>query len=373
MGPDRLHILTGAPGSGKSAILEGLGDGVHTVGEPAREVIAEQRATIGRHRHLRADPALFVALLLAAIDRTSIATAMRLGGARRAVRPRGARLRRVRGRVGRRSAGSLAAARRYRYHREVMILEPWGQIYATDAERTMSFEQTIPFHEALVDAYEGAGYALVRCPPGSSRSGSPSSATRSRGDRRRLRPDPTGRCFRRTGRARSARRAGLVGATGSAARVAAAPGSVTMRAASHSRRRARRMSSSLTRTTCGTNRAAIPSAIMPARCAPSASAATPPTSTSTGFPGRERPRQGRASLGLDADDAGVGRVPGGDARDQTTAADRNDDGVQRRGLAGQLGGQACPARPRPRAGRTGCMNARPVSNARSSQAAYASA
>ena len=44
MGADRLHILTGAPGSGKTAILEGLGDGVHTVGEPAREVIAVQRA-----------------------------------------------------------------------------------------------------------------------------------------------------------------------------------------------------------------------------------------------------------------------------------------------------------------------------------------
>ena len=69
-----------------------------------------------------------------------------------------------------------------------------------------------------------------------------------------------------------------------AARVAAAPGSVTIRHASHSRRRARRMSSSLTRTTCGTNRVAIPSAIMPARCAPSASAATPPTSTSTTSP-----------------------------------------------------------------------------------------
>ena len=34
----------------------------------------------------------------------------------------------------------------------------------TDAERTMSFADTIPFHAALVDAYERAGYSLVGVP-----------------------------------------------------------------------------------------------------------------------------------------------------------------------------------------------------------------
>ena len=34
----------------------------------------------------------------------------------------------------------------------------------TDDERTMSFADTIPFHAALVDAYQGAGYSLVEVP-----------------------------------------------------------------------------------------------------------------------------------------------------------------------------------------------------------------
>ena len=39
---------------------------------------------------------------------------------------------------------SLEAAEAHRYHRDVLILEPWEEIYDTDYERTMSFEQTHP-------------------------------------------------------------------------------------------------------------------------------------------------------------------------------------------------------------------------------------
>lgn len=165
MGADRLHILTGAPGSGKTAILEGLGGSVHTVDEPAREVIAEQRA-IGGAGTSDQDPTLFVALLLQrsiekhrdALYSTAPLVLFDRGipdcvayAAVSGVDP----------------AESLVAARQHRYHAEVLILEPWEQIYTTDTERTMSFEQTIPFHAALIDAYEGAGYTLVSVPTGS--------------------------------------------------------------------------------------------------------------------------------------------------------------------------------------------------------------
>jgi predicted ATPase len=165
VGTDRLHILTGAPGSGKTAVLEGLGDGVPTVGEPAREVIAEQRA-VGGAGTSDQDPALFVALLLRrSIDRhrDALRSTAPLVLFDRGV-PDCVAYAAV---LGVDPAGSLAAAQRYRYHPEVMILEPWERIYATDAERTMSFEQTIPFREALVGAYQGAGYALVSVPTGS--------------------------------------------------------------------------------------------------------------------------------------------------------------------------------------------------------------
>ena len=165
MDADRLHILTGAPGSGKTAILEGLGDRVHTVGEPAREIIAEQRA-VGGAGTTDQDPTLFVALLLErSIDkhRDASRSAAALVLFDRGV-PDCVAYAAV---LGVDPAEGLAAARQYRYHPRVVILEPWEQIYATDVERTMSFEQTFPFHEALVEAFEGAGYTLVPVPPGS--------------------------------------------------------------------------------------------------------------------------------------------------------------------------------------------------------------
>jgi predicted ATPase len=156
-----LTILTGAPGSGKTATLDHLGDGIVRVGEPAREILAEQRAAGGAGVPDR-DPALFVDLLLrrsiekhrAAGDATSpvvfdrgvpdcIAYAVVLD-----VDP---------------SAG-IEASREYRYLNEVLILPPWEEIYDTDDERTMSFADTLAFHEAVVDAYGRAGYTLIEVP-----------------------------------------------------------------------------------------------------------------------------------------------------------------------------------------------------------------
>ena len=52
-GPEsELFILTGAPGAGKTAVLDALGDDGHRVGEPAREVLAELRDTLVFHEAL---------------------------------------------------------------------------------------------------------------------------------------------------------------------------------------------------------------------------------------------------------------------------------------------------------------------------------
>jgi Predicted ATPase len=59
---------------------------------------------------------------------------------------------------------SRLASQAYRYHGEVLLLEPWEKIYTVDEERTMSFAETLAFQEAIVQAYEGAGYAFVEVP-----------------------------------------------------------------------------------------------------------------------------------------------------------------------------------------------------------------
>jgi predicted ATPase len=162
MEPERRSILTGAPGTGKTAMLDAL-VGIRRVPEPAREVLAEERASGGAGTPDR-DPALFVALLLqrsigkheaaevgdgpVLFDRgvpDCIAYAVLLG-----VDP----------------SPSVRASEVHRYRREVFLLEPWEEIYSTDDERRMSFADTHGFHAALVDAYGGAGYDLVVVPRG---------------------------------------------------------------------------------------------------------------------------------------------------------------------------------------------------------------
>jgi predicted ATPase len=155
--------LTGPPGSGKTAILDELRGSIRCIDEPARRVLAEQRALGGQGTPER-DPARFVELMLelAVADHAAaslgdgpmlfdrgvpdcIAYAVHLG-----VDPE----------------PSVVAAARYRYRAEVLVLEPWEDIYSTDDERTMSFADTLAFHSGIIDAYQGAGYVLTVVPRG---------------------------------------------------------------------------------------------------------------------------------------------------------------------------------------------------------------
>jgi predicted ATPase len=156
-----FYILTGAPGSGKTTILDNLGADIRCVGEPAREILAEQRSIGGAGTHDR-DPSLFIELLL---QRSIAKHEAAQGWEGAAVFDRGvpdcvayATL------MGMDPSPSILASEAYRYHSEVLILEPWEEIYTVDDERTMSFSETIGFHEAILHAYEQTGYVLIDVP-----------------------------------------------------------------------------------------------------------------------------------------------------------------------------------------------------------------
>lgn len=152
-----MHVLTGAPGTGKTALLSRLGHDVVTVEEPAREILAEQRAA----GVSETEPAAFVALLL----ERSIEKYLAHNATTPTVFDRG-----IPDCVAYANAAevdpsdSRAAALRYRHADPVLILPPWEEIYTTDDERTMGFDLVVPFHERLVEAYEAAGYDLVEVP-----------------------------------------------------------------------------------------------------------------------------------------------------------------------------------------------------------------
>jgi predicted ATPase len=162
---DELWILTGAPGSGKTTILDELRGTIRCVDEPARRLLAEQRAIGGTGTPDR-DPSRFVELLLEA----AIADHGRASGAGAALFDRGIPdCIAYAIHLGVDPGPSLRASDRYRYNGEVLILEPWEEIYATDDERTMSFADTVAFHTVLEDAFDRSGYRRVTVPRGSAR------------------------------------------------------------------------------------------------------------------------------------------------------------------------------------------------------------
>src|SRR6267143_1930971 len=59
------------------------------------------------------------------------------------------------------------AAQTFRYHRRVFVAPPWREIFAQDAERKQSFEEAQATYEAVTGTYSTLGYELIPLPVGS--------------------------------------------------------------------------------------------------------------------------------------------------------------------------------------------------------------
>jgi predicted ATPase len=134
---------------------------VVVVEEPGREVLAEQRAA-GRPIANVGDEDRFVDLLL----RRSIEQfdyALRLAAT--VVFDRGIPdCIAYAAYLGVDMRPSLEASETHRYHRRVLLLTPWEEIYRTDDDRTMTFQDVMAFHRAIRAAYRTAGYEIVEVP-----------------------------------------------------------------------------------------------------------------------------------------------------------------------------------------------------------------
>lgn len=154
-------ILTGAPGSGKTSVLDSLRERITCVEEPARRVLKDN-ALEGEPNLSERKPGLFVELLL----EYSIESYDReLQGDGFFLFDRGVPdvmayaewycfpLQKFK-----------SASLEYEYNPLVFVAEPWEEIYTQDSERKMTFAQTQVFHEMLLKSYESLGYILIPLP-----------------------------------------------------------------------------------------------------------------------------------------------------------------------------------------------------------------
>jgi predicted ATPase len=147
-------VITGAMGSGKSTLLAELRRrGFAVVPEPARIVLAEQRAAGGDGVPDRS-PQRFCDLMLERMKRDYDE------------HPRAFYDRGIPDLIGYARLFGLEPPRvmGHRYDDRVFVLPAWREIYATDDERTMTFEMAETFGEDVRRIYESLGYEIVDVP-----------------------------------------------------------------------------------------------------------------------------------------------------------------------------------------------------------------
>jgi predicted ATPase len=159
----RLHIVTGAPGTGKSTLVAALAAaGVATSAEVGRRIIREQLAA-GGDALPWADERAFAALML---PRELAARDAALATGATTVLDRG-----VPDVAGFLRASALpvppaldAAAWAARYNPRVFLAPFWPAIFVRDAERPRSAGYARATHDVMVATYRDYGYTLVELP-----------------------------------------------------------------------------------------------------------------------------------------------------------------------------------------------------------------
>lgn len=158
-----LFVLTGGPGSGKTTLIDALGDaGFATCPEAGRGIIRDQMALGGPALPWK-DPSLFAELMLCWDMRSHHAAA---GRERPAFFDRG-----VPDTIGYLRLTGIAvpahlrdAAARFRYNAKVFVTPPWRAIFARDDERSQTWDEAVRTHDIMVETYCGLGYEPVRVP-----------------------------------------------------------------------------------------------------------------------------------------------------------------------------------------------------------------
>jgi predicted ATPase len=160
---DHLFVVTGGPGSGKTALIDALAQAGYACSRESGRSIIQDQVAIGGRGLPWIDPPLFAELMLAReIESWRMLSPLSgpvffdrgvpdvLGYLRVTSLPVPPHMER--------------AAAEFRYHRRVFIAPPWPGIYAADAERRQSPGEAQRTYEAMIATYIGCGYTLLEVP-----------------------------------------------------------------------------------------------------------------------------------------------------------------------------------------------------------------
>jgi predicted ATPase len=160
---ERLILLSGCSGGGKSSLLAELGRRGHAIyEEPGRQVVKEE-LLIGGDALPWQDWRRFLDLT---ISRSiyNMTMAARCGGVAffdRGIIDQIAGLRAIGEPV---PPSYRAAAEKLRCAEQVFVLPPWPEIFVCDAERRHGFDEAAAKYPHLISAYEAFGYRCVTVP-----------------------------------------------------------------------------------------------------------------------------------------------------------------------------------------------------------------
>ncbi len=163
---ERLVVITGGPGTGKTTLIESLRAGGYATAPEAGRAIIQDQVAIGGRALPWADPALFAETMLA-WELRSYRWALEQPGVvffDHAMPSLASYFELVTGAV----PGHVAeAVRRCRYRGRAYLAPPWADIFCNDAERRQTFAEALHLDVLVREAYARYGYELVelpRCP-----------------------------------------------------------------------------------------------------------------------------------------------------------------------------------------------------------------
>jgi predicted ATPase len=162
-GPDRLVVITGGPGTGKTSLVNGLHAAGYGMSPEAGRTIVMDQLRIGGDLLPWTNPGLFNELVLAWGMRFH-ADASARGGTVFFDHAIPCTIGFIRARAGVVPPHFHNAVTLFRYDPVVFVAPPWRAIYRRDEARWETFEQAEHIHEAIVEAYREYGYDCVELP-----------------------------------------------------------------------------------------------------------------------------------------------------------------------------------------------------------------